>query len=126
MSSNTDTDQLAEERTDFAEDRTIMAAERTFAGWMRTAFGAIAIGLAFRGLFGELQPEWLARVIATVFIGLAAILAVSAERRASRTFDRLQAHQAEAPQVPNLRWIAYAVAGGAIVLVVALWVIKLP
>ena len=37
--------QWAEFRTDLAEDRNIMAMERTFAGWMRTAFAAIGIGL---------------------------------------------------------------------------------
>ena len=39
-----DSDDLAHDRTDMAEDRTVMAVERTFAGWIRTAFGAIAIG----------------------------------------------------------------------------------
>lgn len=48
--------ELAEERTGLAEDRTIMATERTFAGWMRTAFAAIGIGLAFRAVFGEFDP----------------------------------------------------------------------
>ena len=35
----------AEDRTDWAEGRTAMANERTFAGWMRTAFAAIGIGI---------------------------------------------------------------------------------
>ena len=34
-------------RTDFAEDRTVLSNERTFASWLRTGFGAIAIGLGF-------------------------------------------------------------------------------
>ena len=58
----------AEFRTDLAEDRNIMAMERTFAGWMRTAFAAIGIGLAFKAVFGEFDPPWLAKAIATVFI----------------------------------------------------------
>ncbi|MEE2793267.1 MAG: DUF202 domain-containing protein, partial [Pseudomonadota bacterium] len=40
----------AELRTDLAEDRNIMAMERTFAGWMRTAFAAIGIGLGFKAV----------------------------------------------------------------------------
>ena len=52
-----------------------MAVERTFAGWMRTAFGAIGIGIAFHALFGEFDPPYLAKLIATVFILLGAILA---------------------------------------------------
>ena len=107
-----------------AEDRTIMATERTFAGWMRTAFAAIGIGIAFRGLFGELEPPWLARVIATLFIALGAVFAISAEQRAGRTFRRLSAHKVEPPHTPRLRWIAYSVAAGAIVLIAALWVMR--
>ena len=112
---------LAEDRTDLAEDRTVMAVERTFAGWMRTGFGAIGIGLAFRGFFGELDPPWLARAIATVFILLGGLMAVAAERRACAAFQRLTSHKVGAPQLPNLRIPAYCVAAGALVLIVALW-----
>jgi len=113
----------AEERTDWAEDRTIMAVERTFAGWMRTAFAAIGIGLAFRALFGEFDPPWLARAIATVFIALGAIFAIGAERRAVHALTRLHTHAIDAPNRPNIRWIAWAVAAGSGVLIVALWVL---
>lgn len=113
--------ELAEDRTDLAEDRTIMAVERTFAGWMRTGFGAIGIGLAFRGFFGELEPPWLARAIATVFILLGAAVAIAAERRACAALRRLTSHKVGAPQLPNLRIPAYSVAAGAVVLIAALW-----
>lgn len=116
------TTELAEDRTDLAEDRTVMAVERTFAGWMRTAFGAIGIGLAFVGLFGELQPSWLARAIATVFILLGGAVALIAERRACASFRRLTAHRVGLPRIPHLRWIANSVAAGTMVLIAALWV----
>lgn len=116
-----DSNELAEERTDWAEDRTILALERTFAGWMRTAFAAIAIGIGFRALFGEFDPPWLAKAIATMFIALAIVFAIGAERRASRSFDRLSSHAVDSPQLPNLRWIAWVIAGGAALLIVALW-----
>lgn len=116
-------EELAKDRTDLAEDRTIMATERTFAGWMRTAFAAIGIGLGFKALFGALDPTWLPKAIATLFIALGAIFAISAERRACRTFERLSANTVDVPDLPSLKWIAYAVAGGAAVLVVALWVL---
>lgn len=123
---NPETRQLAHDRTDLAEDRTVLAAERTFAGWMRTAFAAIGIGIAFRGLFGALEPAWLPRAIATVFIAAGAIMAASAERRATRTFRRLSAHEAERPEMAGLRWIAYSVVVGALVLIVALWWMQEP
>jgi len=126
MAENEDRDkstEWAEERTDWAEDRTIMAVERTFAGWMRTAFAAIGIGLAFRAVFGEFDPPWLARAIATVFIALGAIVAIGAERRARHALSRLNTHAVDAPRKPNIRWISWAVATGAAVLIVGLWLL---
>lgn len=114
---------LAEERTDLAEDRTIMAMERTFAGWMRTAFAAIGIGLAFRAVFGEFEPPWLARAIATAFILLGAVVAYTAERRASATFDRLTSHEVDTPRGPGIRWLGRGVSVGAVLLAIALWVL---
>lgn len=112
------------ERTDMAEDRTVMAAERTFAGWMRTAFAAIGIGLAFHVMFGELEPPWLARAIATGFILLGAIIAFTAERRARRTLGRLTSHQADPPEIPSLSWMGWSVTAGAFLLAVALWLLR--
>ena len=120
---NTDSNVLAAERTDLAEDRNIMAMERTFAGWMRTAFAAIGIGLAFRAVFGEFDPPWLARAIATAFILLGAVVAFTAERRACRTFNRLTAHQLHAPEIPSIRWLGWGITGGALFLAAALWVL---
>ena len=115
--------QWAELRTDLAEDRSIMAMERTFAGWMRTAFAAIGIGLGFRALFGEWDPTWLPKLIATVFILGGGWLAVTAQRRACATLARLDPHKFEAISTPNFKVMAYAVATGAIVLSIGLWVL---
>lgn len=117
-----DSNALAVERTDLAEDRNIMAMERTFAGWMRTAFAAIGIGLAFRAVFGEFEPPWLARAIATGFILLGALVAFTAERRACATLARLSSHEMNAPKLPSMRWIGWGVSAGAVLLAVALWV----
>lgn len=115
---------MAESRTDWAEDRTIMALERTFAGWMRTAFAAIAIGIGFRALFGEFDPPWLAKAIATMFIALAVVFAVSAERRACKAFERLSSHAVDSPRLPNIRLVAWSISAGAIILIIALWVLN--
>jgi putative membrane protein len=120
----TDKTELAEERTELAEDRTIMAMERTFAGWMRTSFAAIGIGLAFRALFGELEPPWLARAIATLFIAAAGILAIAAERRACRTMSRLRAHEVVAASTTIFRVLGWSVALGSAVLIAGLWVLN--
>jgi len=114
----------AELRTDLAEDRNIMAMERTFAGWMRTAFAAIAVGIGFQALFGEFEPPWLAKAIATVFILAGGWLAISAERRTCRTLQKLSAHKVESAAAPNYRLLAYAVALGALILVAGLWILN--
>ena len=115
---------LAEDRTDFAEDRTIQATERTFAGWMRTAFASIAVGIAFHALFGDLQPPWLARAVATLFILLSIPIAFTAGRRASRAFDRLSTHEVDRPKKPSLWWISWSVIAGALLLIAGLWALN--
>lgn len=124
MDGTKDSNDLAEERTDLAEDRTIMAMERTFAGWIRTSFAAIGIGLAFRVLFGELEPPWLAKVIATMFIVAGGLLAVAAQKRARHTLMRLHPHRMEGPSTPNFAILGYAVALGAMLLVAGLWILN--
>ena len=116
--------QWAEFRTDLAEDRNIMAMERTFAGWMRTAFAAIGIGLGFRALFGEWDPSWLPKLIATIFIIGGGWLAITAERRACKTLQRLNTHEFEAISTPNFKVMAYAIATGSVVLSVGLWILN--
>ena len=115
---------FAEERTDWAEDRTIQATERTYAGWMRTSFAAIGIGLGFRALFGEFDPPWLAKGIATVFILLGAIIAWSAQNNACKTLARLDTHDVDAPKTLHMRWLSYIVMAGAILLAIALWLLR--
>lgn len=119
-----DREELALERTHFAEDRTVQATERTFAGWLRTAFGAIGVGLAFHVIFGQLNPPWLGRAIASLFILLGAAIAFTAERRACRTFHRLSTHQVDRPRMPSVRWMSWSVVAGALVLVAGLWMLN--
>lgn len=113
----------AEFRTDLAEDRNIMAMERTFAGWLRTAFAAIGIGLGFKAVFGAFEPPWLAKAIATLFILAGGWLAINAQRRACQTLSRLDAHKFEAISTPNFRLLAYSVALGSLLLTAGLWLL---
>ena len=114
----------AEFRTDLAEDRTVQATERTFAGWMRTAFAAIGVGIGFQALFGEFDPPWLAKAIATLFILLGMSVALTAERRACRTFTRLSTHQIDRPRIPNLRWMSWSIITGGMLLIAGLWILN--
>jgi putative membrane protein len=116
----------AELRTDLAEDRTLLANERTFAGWLRTSLGAIGIGLAFHVLFGKLEPAWLPRAIATLFLATALLMLWLAERRARAVTSRLQPHRIEAARLVNLRLIGAAVTLGTLALGAGIWMIGTP
>jgi putative membrane protein len=124
MAESADKQRLAEERTDFAEDRTILANERTFAGWMRTGFASIAVGVGFN-LVTELEPTWVPKAIATGFLLIGIAIFVAAERRARRVLLRLHSHEVETIHVRFLRMITAAVVAATVALIAALWLLKL-
>lgn len=111
-------------RTNLAEDRNIMAMERTFAGWIRTSFAAIGIGLGFKAVFGEFEPPWLAKAIATMFILAGGALAYAAQKRACKTFERLSAHEMDDMSAPNFRLLAGCVIAGSLLLTAGLWLLN--
>ena len=117
---------LAEDRTDWAEDRTLMANERTFAGWMRTGLASVGIGLGFNALFGKLDPAWLARAIATVFILIGIFVFWAAQRNGCAVQTRLKAHHAEPIKTMNMRAIAAFMALGSSALAVGMWLMDMP
>ena len=112
---------LAQRRTDLAEDRTMLANERTYAGWIRTAFAAIGVGLGFRALFTEMRPPWLPRAIATLFLLIGIALFVAAERRAAWVIGRLRVHSVETLRVRNMRLVTGAMVLATVVLIFAMW-----
>lgn len=112
---------LAETRTDLAEDRTILAHERSFAGWLRTGMAAVGIGLGFNALFEALQPAWAPKAIASVFLGIAIAIFVSAERRARGVMSRLESHEIRALRPVKMRLITGGLVAATFALGVAIW-----
>lgn len=112
---------LAEDRTNLAEDRTLLANERTFSGWARTAMASIGVGIGLNALFRPVEPTWVAKAIATVFILLGIFLVATAERRACTVQGRLTAHKVSDLPVANFRVMAVAIGIGAATLIVAIW-----
>ena len=106
------------------EPKTFFANERTFSGWARTALATIGIGLGFHVLFGALEPAWLPKVIATVFIALGVVIIWMAERRACAIQSRLSAHKIRTLRSLNIRLIAWVYTLGALSLTVALWLVN--
>lgn len=124
MADSSDKQHLAEERTDFAEDRTVLANERTYAGWMRTGFASIAVGVGFN-LLTKLEPVWVPKAIATAFLLIAIAIFVAAERRASAVVRRLHTHEVKTVKIGFLRAITAAIIAATLALIAALWLLKI-
>ena len=113
----------AKDRTDLAEDRTLLANERTFSGWVRTSLATIGIGLGFKALFGTLQPIWIPKAIATLFVCLGIMIILMATWRGSQVISRLTAHQIYDVSALKLHVIAATFSLGALALLAGIWIL---
>ncbi len=119
-------EQLAHERTEWAEDRTLLANERTFAGWMRTGLASVGVGVGFNALFNKLEPPYLARVIATVFVLTGVLVIITAARSANKVCQRLQAHAARPLGGTRTNLIAALLCLASLGLLAGVWLVALP
>lgn len=117
--------ELARARTDLSEDRTVLANERTFAGWLRTGFAAVGIALAFNALFVRLEPPWVPKAVATVFLGIAILIFVAAERRACHVLGRLHAHKVETVRTGSIRLITWLTVAATAALIAGIWLLQI-
>lgn len=124
--SDKDNNDLAKDRTDWAEDRTLMANERTFAGWMRTGLASVGLGLGFHALFGKLEPWWIPRLIATIFIIIGIFIFYQAQKNGCNVQERMAAHKSEPIDTGNLKLIAGLMALASTMLAIGMWIINLP
>ena len=115
---------MAEVRTDFAEDRTILSNERTFAGWLRTGYAGIGIGLAFNALFSRVEPPWIPKLIASTFLLVAIVIFVTAERRACAVLARLHTHSVLAVKTAGIRITSFASIAATAALIAAIWLLR--
>ncbi|HET9428256.1 MAG TPA: DUF202 domain-containing protein [Allosphingosinicella sp.] len=102
-----------------------MANERTFAGWMRTSLAAVAIGIGFNALFPTMEPNWVPKTIATVFLVIGIFVILSAERRACAVAQRLKPHEVKTFQNMNLRLVAWSISLATLALIAALWMLDM-
>jgi putative membrane protein len=117
----TDKQELAQERTNWAEDRTIMANERTFSSWMGTGLGAIGVAIGLQAVFGEFEPVWAAKGVASMFLAIAILVFWSAQHQAIKTFRRLNEDDAEATPSRSYTMLAAAMTIAAIATGAILW-----
>ncbi|WP_170460795.1 YidH family protein [Ruegeria arenilitoris] len=120
---NTISQNLAEERTDWAEDRTILANERTFAGWMRTGMACVAIALGLKAVFSAVEPEWLAKAAATLFVLISLLIYWGAWMNARRVYSRLEAHSAQPASRFHLQLVVGSLSLGSIACCLVLWLV---
>lgn len=91
------------------------------AAWLSTSLAAIGVGLGFRAMFSRLDPPWIPRLVASLFLVLAVLISVTAEKRACKALDRMSNHMVEPPSSRGIRYSAYGVAAGALVLLLGIW-----
>lgn len=91
-----DQKEMAQRRTDWAEDRTLLANERTFSGWMGTGLGAVGVAIGLKAVFGAFEPTWVAKAIASLFLGIAIYIYWAACKSAAKARERLRSSDAEA------------------------------
>ncbi|WP_281966922.1 DUF202 domain-containing protein [Roseovarius nanhaiticus] len=101
-----DKNDKAAQRTDWAEDRTIMANERTFNSWMGLGLGAVGVAIALKAVFGDFEPTWAAKGVASLFLFAAIVIYWTAANQAHKTHERLTCREAEVTEAKNFRRLA--------------------
>jgi putative membrane protein len=87
--------QSKEKSTQWSEDRTLLSNERTFSSWMGTGLACVGVAIGLQAVFGALDPKWLAKLVATVFLVTALMIYWTAVRQASKTYNRLNNNDIE-------------------------------
>lgn len=118
-----DKTEKAEQRTDWAEDRTLMANERTFNSWMGLGLGAVGVAIALKAVFGDFQPTWAAKAVASLFLLTAIVIYWTAASQAHKTQERLSSWDAETTSVKNFRRLAALLTLATVGTGVILWML---
>ena len=82
---------------------------------------AVALAIGLRAVFGEFEPTWLAKVVATIFVVLAIFIFWAAQSSARQTLSRLHDNQAHAQPIKRMQIIAVILAFGAVATGGILW-----
>ncbi|PWG01612.1 YidH family protein [Sphingosinicella humi] len=117
-------ERLAHSRTDLAEDRTALANERTFASWVRTGLAAIGIGLGFSALYRQIEPVWIPKALATVFLIAGIYIFMSSQERACAVLERLKTHEVKTVQGRNIKLVTSGMIVATLALIAALWILE--
>jgi len=114
-------DKNANARTKWAEDRTLLATERTFSSWMGTGLGAVGIAIGLKAVFGAADPTWIAKLVASMFLGIAVLLFWTAQRQARISIQRLNQNDVEVQSAASFRRIAIVMTVATVSTGAVLW-----
>ncbi|MBO6814171.1 MAG: DUF202 domain-containing protein [Rhizobiaceae bacterium] len=114
---------LAEDRTDLAEDRTILANERTFLSWVGCGIGSLGLAVGLQAVFGETEPTWMAKLVATIFVLIGIMLSLVGYSKYCDTNNRLSANTAEQVGKRRLTLIVAVFCVGALGVGFVLWML---
>jgi len=116
-------DDEKEETTRLAEDRTILANERTFSSRMGLALGNLALAVGLQAVFGETEPTWIAKLTASVFIGIAIFVAITGYQNSKKMLQRLNTYRSEPASTRGMLVVSTFIGLGAFAIGIILWMI---
>lgn len=76
--------------TELSEDRTLLSNERTFSSWMGTGLACVGVAIGLHAVFGSIDPTWLVKLVASIFLFTALAIYWAAVRQACKIYSRLR------------------------------------
>lgn len=110
-----------EKNTQWSEDRTLLANERTFSSWMGTGLACVGVAIGLNAVFGSLDPKWLAKLVASIFLVTALMIYWAAVRQACKTYTRLNNNDIEVQGSRTFKRLGAIMSVGTVGVGVVLW-----
>ena len=107
--------------TELSEDRTLLSNERTFSSWMGTGLACVGVAIGLHAVFGSIDPTWLAKLVASVFLLTALAIYWAAMRQACKTYSRLRETDVAVQGAPVFKRLALMMSLGTLGVGIILW-----
>ncbi|KIN62405.1 DNA polymerase III subunits gamma and tau [Sulfitobacter noctilucicola] len=82
---------------------------------------SVAVAVGLRAVFGEFEPTWAAKAVASIFIITAVYIFWAAQSSACQTLSRLNENEAYAQPLKRIRSLALVFSFGALSVGAILW-----
>lgn len=109
--------------TELSEDRTLLSNERTFSSWMGTGLACVGVAIGLHAVFGAIDPTWLAKLVASIFLFAALAIYWAAVRQACKTYSRLRNTDVEVQGANMFKRIAFLMSAATIGVGAILWLL---